>query len=564
MSSLKKNKRIANLCPEVGISHNIPIYSGGLGLLNGDMLKGAADLGIPIDGYSLLYRKGNYKQVLAEDGWQSEEDILWNPLEYITKLDKKVQIKIYDRNINLNAWRCDIKGVKSTVPIYLLDAYDRENPQNIRESTDKIYDRDRNRIYQEAILGIGAVKLGKELGIEYGKYHMNEGHSAFLIFELMKQDKSLEEIIDKCVFTTHTPVEAGLEKFNYGDIGDIFRELVPANIKKLAGDDQLNMTLLALNCSGYANAVSKKHGDIANEMFDRKFKINYITNGVHSETWASESFKRLYDKYCKGWRGNAELLKNAKDIPLENIWDAHNTEKRKMMDLIYRLTGTDLNPELLTIGIARRVAKYKRLDLIFDNINELRRIGKGRMQIIFSGKAHPSDWPAKETIKNIFRSIKEIGNDVKCVYVPNYNMYLGQVLTSGCDVWLNNPLPPNEASGTSGMCAAVNAVPQISTLDGWWCEGWKEDVTGWSIGRECNNLHPIHPDSPEAYEIRKEDAASLYEKNENKIMPMYYGNRKKFIEIMRNDVAIIASYFNTHRVMKELAEKAYKTRINDL
>jgi starch phosphorylase len=556
---MSKSKRAASLCMEVGIEPKFPIYSGGLGCLHGDMLKAAADLGLPVDGYSILYHKGNYRQKLSDDGWQSELNVPWYPDRHMKKLDQEIKIRFHGNDITVNIWKYEIRGAKNTkgynntVPVYLFDSNNRENPQGMREATNYMYDK-LNRIYQGAILGIGAVRFGEKLGIDYKKYHFNEGDPSFAVFELIKKGLNLEDIIERCVFTTHTPVEDSLQKFAYHDIYDKLGELVPSNIKALGGADILNMTLLALTCSGYSNAVSKKHAQVSKRMFNKDF--DYITNGVHSETWTSDSFKKLYDKHCKGWRGDSEQLKNAKNIPLDDIIEAHMAEKKKMIDLISRLTYTDLDPDILTIGFARRMAKYKRPDLIFEDINELVRIGDKKLQLVFAGKAHPFDKDGKDIIKNIFDGIKKVSSNIKCAYLEDYNMYLCKVLTSGCDVWLNNPLSPLEASGTSGMCAAHNGVPQLGTLDGWWLEGLQEGVTGWGIGRERDN-HQINFNSDEAWAIRKEDAISLRENIENKIKPVYE-NKEKFAEISRNAISINASHFNAHRMIKEYAEKAFK------
>lgn len=561
----KSSKRIASACMEIGLDYRIPIYSGGLGILFGDMAKAAADLKLPIDFFSMLYRKGNYKQRLEQDGWQQEDEVKWYPEAFMNKLDKNLKIRIYNGNLSkdveakVDIWHIDVRSNNGgSVPIYLFSLYNKENPDFLKFDTDYIYTDDgRKRLHQEIVLGMGTVKFGDEFGIEYDKYHMNEGHSAFLILELMKKGMKLEDIIKKCVFTTHTPVESGLQKFEYSDVKEVLKELIPENITELAGHDRLNMATLALNCSNYINAVSKKHAEISSIMFRKK--IDYITNGVDSETWASSSFQKLYDQYCGGWRTDGELLKNAKNISIDEIVAAHNNEKNKMIDSICNILGIDLDPKLLTIGFARRIVDYKRADLIFDNLNELRRIGKGKLQLIFAGKTHPNDKTSKETLKRIFYCMKELGNDIKCAFIPDYNIHIAELMTAGCDIWLNNPLPPNEASGTSGMCAAVNGVPQLGTLDGWWCEGWKEDVTGWSIGKE-HDIHEIHSDSPEAHLIRNEDSKSMLEKLENKLI-LSYEDKLEFAEIQRNTIAINASYFNAHRMMKEYAERALKIKI---
>lgn len=566
---MDKGKKIAYFSMEVGLKREIPTYSGGLGILAGDSLKAAADIGIPMVGVTLMYKKGNFKQMLDNNGWQSEKDVLWYPEHHMRRLDEHIDIEIYGQHVKLNPWIYEIKGAKSKIPLYFLDADLDSNPIYAREATNEVYGGDKedksksNRIIQEAFLGIGGARLLERLGVKPLKYHLNEGHAAFLIPELINKKYSLEEIIKSCIFTTHTPVEAGLERFEYPVVENILRGFLPSNIKSFAGDHNLNMTHLALSCSGYANAVSKKHAQTASKMFDKK--INYITNGVHSVTWASSPFKRLYDKYCRGWREDSGKLENIKDIPEIEIWRAHMLQKKDTIHHINILTGAELDPEIFTIGFAKRGAKYKRADLIFSDNKELVRIGKGRLQLIFSGKAHPHDDPGKILIKELVDNIRRVGSDVKCIYVEDYNMDLGRLLTSGCDIWLNTPLEPLEASGTSGMKAAVNCVPHFSTLDGWWCEGWIEGVTGWSIGKERNNHHSINTESDDAVAIRKEDSICLYNKLENLLLPTYYEGRadypKKYVKVMKGTGYINAPKFSAHRMMKEYAEKAYQIEI---
>ncbi|MFH1248783.1 MAG: alpha-glucan family phosphorylase [archaeon] len=564
-SNLAVRDKIAYFSMEIGLKREIPTYSGGLGILSGDSIKAAADLGIPMNAITLMYNKGNFEQRLENDGWQQERDIPWSPERHMRKLDEDVQIELYGQPVKAKVWQYDVQGEKGVVPVYFLDANTIQNPAHIRATTNHVYGGDvSNRIFQEALLGIGGVRLLEKLGIPVCKYHMNEGHSAFLITELMKK-KSLDNIIDSCVFTTHTPVEAGLEKFDYWRVEEILRDQLPKNIKKLAGNEKLNMTTLALNSSSYANAVARKHGEVSRKLFGKEIDhiiIDHITNGVHSATWTSNSFMNLFDKYCEGWRQDAEKLSRGKNIPLSEIWDSHMVEKRRLIDYVNLSTGRDLNPDLLTVGFARRVAKYKRADLILEDINELARIAGGKLQLVFAGKTHPNDEPAKHLLKDLFSSMQYLDDSIKCVYIEDYNMDLGKLLTSGCDIWLNNPVVPLEASGTSGMKAAHNGVPHFSTIDGWWAEGHKEGVTGWAIGEEKPDNKPIHLDSQEAAKARKADSFSLYEKLENNILPAYYSNgKKKFKEIMRNSIAINAAYFNTHRMMKEYAKKAYKIEI---
>jgi len=552
-------KKIGYFSMEVGIKNEIPTYSGGLGILAGDSAKAAADLGIDMSVFTLLYNKGNYEQALTKDGWQTERDVIWKPEEHLEKLNETVQIELEGKPVYLNIWEYDVIGKKGTVPVYFLDSNNEKNPDYIRRITDHIYTPDvHTRIFQEAILGIGGLRASQALGLDLQINHLNEGHSAFIIPERINQGNKLEDIIETSVTTTHTPVDAGLERFDYGLVNLLLPGFLPSNITKLAGEDCLNMSYLAINASGYVNAVSKKHAEVSKKLFKRD--IDYITNGVHSETWTSTSFKKLLDKYCDGWRTDYKMIEKAETIPLEEIWNAHMTEKKVMIDFIKENTGVEFDPDILTLGFARRAATYKRVDLLFYNIERLRKIGIKQLQADIAGKAHPADIPAKESIKGVFRYKDKLGNDIGIVYVPNHDITSGKVFVAGNDIGLNNPLRPCEASGTSGQKYAKNANPHFSTLDGWWCEGHQEGKTGWSIGDDFD-YGIIGTDSNEACQIRQKDANSLYDKLENVIIPMFYNNRNEFIKVMRSSLAINGSYFSADRMMREYAKKAYKIEL---
>ncbi|MFQ6077968.1 MAG: alpha-glucan family phosphorylase, partial [Thermodesulfobacteriota bacterium] len=384
------------------------------------------------------------------------------------------------------------------------------------------------------------------------KYHMNEGHSSLLTLELLNERRREEEPIwdfetvrDLCVFTTHTPVPAGHDKFSYDLVKEILGEFVPYDILKMvAGDDLLNMTLLALNLSEYINGVAKKHGEISQTMFPG-YPIDSITNGVHSCTWTGESFRRLYDQYIPGWAKDPYSLRYALSIPKQEIWSAHVEAKLRLIDYVNDHAGVGLDPEIFTIGFGRRATPYKRADFVFSDINKLINITNtvGRIQFVFTGKAHPKDGPGKELIKKIFYLSQELHQHINIVYLENYDMELGKFITSGVDLWLNTPQKPNEASGTSGMKAAHNGAPSLSILDGWWIEGCIEGITGWSIG---SALKPV-----------QNEAQELYDKLENIIIPMFYKDREKWINIMQHSIAINASFFNTHRMVQQYVSNAY-------
>lgn len=543
---------------EIGVDSRIPTYSGGLGVLAGDTIKSCADLKVPMVCVTLLYEKGYFYQKLDGGGNQQELPVQWNPRDFLKPLPNKVSVEIENRKVNICAWQYDVLGITGySVPIIFLDTDLKENSEYDRGLNDCLYAGDqRYRLAQEIVLGIGGVRMLGSLGYtEIKKYHLNEGHASLLTLELLNRlkkegkDFDFEAVRELCVFTTHTPVPAGHDQFPYDLVKTVLGDFVPFDIlKMLAGQDKLNMTLLALNLSKYINGVAKRHGEVSQSMFPG-YPIDSITNGVHSYTWTCESFRKLYDKYIPGWQADPFSLRYALGIPKDQIWQAHLEAKKRFIDYINKVTNAGFDYEAFTIGFARRVAVYKRPDLLFSDINRLINISRnvGKIQLVFAGKAHPRDWPAKELLKRIFLNINQLREQIKIVYLENYEMELAKLLTCGVDLWLNTPLRPNEASGTSGMKAAHNGVPHFSVLDGWWVEGHIEGITGWSIGPKSID---------EGYES-KEEAQELYEKLEKVIIPMFYKTKDKWINIMQLSIAINASFFNTHRMIQEYVLNAY-------
>ena len=553
-----KDKKIAYFSMEIGFDTRIPTYSGGLGVLAGDTLKSCADLKVPVVGLTLLYKKGYYYQKLDERGHQTELPAQWTPSDFLELLQEKINVKIEGRNVTVQAWQYNLKSVdgNNTVPILFLDTDISENSNYDRSITDELYGGDEKyRLAQEIVLGIGGVRILHKLGYtDIKKYHMNEGHSSLLVLELLRDNKRSEEQVfdfDKvrnlCVFTTHTPVPAGHDKFSYDLVKNVLGEFLPIDVlKMLAGEENFNMTLLALNSSKYINGVAKKHGEVSREMFPN-YSIDSITNGIHSYSWASESFKRLYDKHIPGWAKDPFTLRYTISIPKTEIWNAHLESKRKLIDYVNKETNTGMDYETFTIGFARRASTYKRADLLFFDTPSLINISKvGKIQIIFAGKAHPKDIPGKEIIKKIFSHMHNLKADIKIAYLENYNIELGRMITSGVDLWLNTPLRPKEASGTSGMKASLNGVPNFSILDGWWIEGCIEGITGWSIGTKS---------AEENSDIK--DAEDLYIKLQNIIIPMFYKDREQWLNIMQYSIAFNASFFNTHRMVHQYVLNAY-------
>ncbi len=558
MSEEKIGTKIAYFSMEIGVDSLIPTYSGGLGILAGDTIKSCADLKVPMVAVTILYEKGYFDQKLDSEGNQQEFPVEWNPKDFLKPLPNKVSVKIENRTVAIQGWQYDVVGITGhTVPIIFLDTDLKENSEYDRGLNDYLYGGDQwYRLLQEIILGIGGVRMLHSLGYKgIKKHHMNEGHAAFLTLELLNERKRKEEPVwdfdqvrELCVFTTHTPVPAGHDQFPYdlvkGALGDFFPFDV---LKMLAGEDKLNMTLLALNLSKYINGVAKKHGEVSQSMFPG-YSIESITNGVHSATWACDSFKGLYDKYIPGWRNDPFSLRYALGIPRDEIWDAHQQVKNKLIDCVNKKTGAGMDYETFTMGFARRSATYKRSDLVFSDIDRLKKITEkaGKMQFIFAGKAHPQDWPGKELIKKIITASEQLKDQIKVVYLEDYNMELAKTLICGVDLWLNTPRKPQEASGTSGMKAAHNGVPSLSILDGWWIEGCIEGVTGWAIG------------SPQDVESNdQQDASSLYDKLECTILRRFYINRDNWIHIMRHAIAINASFFNTHRMVQQYVLNSY-------
>ncbi len=550
-----KKVQAAYFSMEIGLRNDLPTYSGGLGILAGDTLKSAADLAAPIVAVSLLYNKGYFIQSLDDQGNQREQTVVWDPHSLLTLLPERIVLTIDSRQVQVQAWKYSQMGVTGhELPIFFLDTNLPENTPVDREITSQLYGGDLyQRLAQEIVLGLGGIKMLDALGYaDLETYHMNEGHAAFLTLELLPRYNWQDtEVRKRCIFTTHTPVPAGHDEFPYDLVYKVMGTYVPWHIKELAGQHTLNMTILALNMSRFANGVAKKHGEVSRNMFP-DFDIDAITNGVHSTTWTTESFQKVFDQYVPQWRLQPELLVHAAQIPDEVIWQNHQNEKQRLFDYVKKTTGVELDPNVLTLGFARRSATYKRGDLIFADMERLTNICKGKVQLVFAGKAHPKDIPGKEVIRKIYQVSKQYQQtqEIKMVFLPNYCMELGLLLTAGVDVWLNTPIRPREASGTSGMKSVHNAVPNFSVLDGWWIEGCVEGITGWAIGPEAKEANLIENNN-------SEDVESFYQKLETQVIPTYYNNRQQWTSIMKQAIVQNASYFNTHRMLKEYLQRAY-------
>lgn len=566
IQELTSEPKIAYFSMEVGFRNDIPTYSGGLGVLAGDTIKSAADLNLPMVAVTLIHRKGYFRQELDPAGHQKEFPEIWHPAEYMTLLPQKIKVRIEEREITVQAWVYNISSLvtKWNVPIFFLDTDVPENLPEDRQITDQLYGGDeRYRLKQEIVLGIGGVLMLRSLGFRIKKYHMNEGHAALLTLELLQRHRKdiesvwderaiwdTEKVKDLCVFTTHTPVEAGHDKFSYDLVKEVLGEMIPFDVlKELGGKEKLNLTLLAMNLSQYINGVAKKHGEVSKMLFPG-YKIQAITNGVHTFTWTCESFAKLYDKYLPGWANEPELFVRIGKIADGELWEAHMEAKSKLIDFVNTVSDAKMDYDTLTIGFARRATAYKRANLLFSDIERLRKIGKGKLQIIYAGKAHPNDTDGKKNIEEIFRKIEDLKDDIKIVYLQNYNMDTALKMVSGVDVWLNTPMRPREASGTSGMKAAHNGVLNFSILDGWWIEGHIEGYTGWSIG-------PNPTETTLTKSLDTIDAEDLYQKLEELVIPTYYEDRKIWVKMMENAISKVAYYFNSHRMMRRYVTEAY-------
>jgi starch phosphorylase len=549
-------RRIAYFSMEVGVESAMPTYCGGLGVLAGDFLRSAADLKVPVVAVSLLHRKGYLDQQLDEWGNQHEGPSLWDPARFARQLPATVHVTVEGRPVAVRAWQYDVRGESGYfVPLILLDTDASENDPGQRELTSWLYGGDqRYRLAQEIVLGIGGLRMLKALGYTgLERFHMNEGHAALVALALLEEGRDawdFNAVRSRCVFTTHTPLPAGHDQFDYGLVRHVLGEGLPPDVLlMLGGSDRLNMTYLALNLSSHVNGVAKKHGEVSREMFPGH-AIGSVTNGVHSATWTADSFKALYDRNIPDWARDPASLRLAVSIPRQEIWEAHIRAKKVLLDEIRRRNGATLNPDALTIGFARRAALYKRAELVLSDLAQLADSARtvGPMQVVFAGKAHPGDEGGRALIRRIFEAARQLREAVKVVYLANYDMALAKLLTAGSDLWLNTPLRPLEASGTSGMKAAHNGVPSLSVLDGWWIEGHIEGVTGWSVGSG--------PGAP-AEESGARDAADLYGKLRTVILPTFYHDRERWIDIMRQTIAFNASFFNTHRMIQQYAANAY-------
>jgi starch phosphorylase len=551
-------RKIAYFSMEIALAKSLPTYSGGLGMLAGDTLRSAADTGVPLVAVSLVHRRGYFEQHLDASGQQTESDVVWSPETTLPSAQQTINLTMQGREITLCAWRFDVVGVSGhIIPVFLLDADVEGNDPWDRRLTDHLYGGDTYyRLCQEAILGLGGIHLLQALGCQPEVCHMNEGHAALLTIGLLESrvapaplstatESDAEAVKQLCVFTTHTPVPAGHDKFGLDQMTQILGPDRSAAIERFGSlhNNLLNMTYLALRFSRYVNGVAMLHGKVSQQMFP-EYTVHFITNGVHAATWLSQPFQELFDKEVSAWRHDNQYFRSIYSIEPEVIEATHAPSKQRLFATVKQRTGVELDPKVLTLGFARRVATYKRASLILHSPERLIEIANsiGGLQILMAGKAHPADNAGKALIRDIFSVAAKLeSSKLRIVYLENYDWDLGEQLTNGVDVWLNTPLRPYEASGTSGMKAALNGVPSLSVLDGWWVEGCAENITGWAI---------------ENSEDEAVESERVYNKLEYTVAPLF-ADKAAWARLRRHCIAVNGTYFNTHRMLGQYVSNAY-------
>ena len=557
-------RRIAYFSMEIALSSDLPTYSGGLGMLAGDTLRSAADTAAPMVAVSLVHRRGYFRQHLDEVGQQTESDVPWSPETLLPSAQQIVKITMQGRTVSVCAWRFDVVGVAGhIIPVFLLDTDLEGNDLYDRHLTDHLYGGDTYyRLCQETVLGLAGVALLQALGVKPEVYHMNEGHAALLGIGLLEEhlggtplsqatEADVAEIASQCVFTTHTPVPAGHDQFGLDQMYTVLGSDRGNAIERFGclHNSLLNMTYLALRFSRYVNGVAMQHGKVSQQMFP-DYHVHSITNGVHAATWISKPMQEMLDEEIPDWQHDNNYFRSIYGVAPARIANCHAIAKQRLITEVYKRSGLQFNPKMLTLGFARRVATYKRASLLFHDPKRLAKIARkiGGLQILFAGKAHPADAAGKGLIRDVFESAASLkASGIRVLYLENYDWELGALLTQGVDVWINTPRRPYEASGTSGMKAALNGVPSLSVLDGWWVEGCAEDVTGWAIDDGDNEDC---------------EAASLYDKLENKIAPLY-GRPNAWARVQQHCIGVNGTYFNTNRMLGQYFNNAYFPQMSE-
>lgn len=554
---------IAYFSMEVCVAPDVPTYAGGLGVLAGDMVRAAADRGLPFVAVTLLHREGYFRQRLDAAGHQHEEPSAWEIAAHLEPLAPQITLTVSGRPVIVRAWRRQVAGVDGAfVPVYFLDTDLDANDAEDRALSHTLYGGDaRFRLAQEAVLGIGGVRMLRALGhADIDRFHLNEGHSALLVLELLSErlgrrttatTEDIDAVRRSCVFTTHTPVQAAHDQYPLALVQEVVgQEPLTELLHRSRYGGVLNMTYLALSFSHYVNGVAMRHGEVSRQMFG-DFDIDAITNGVHAVTWVSPPFAELFDRHIPGWRRDNFSLRYTLGIPPHEVRDAHVAAKLRLLARVNQAQPRPFDPAVITLGFARRATAYKRVDLIVSDLDRLRAVAAhGGLQIVFAGKAHPHDDEGKRMIERVFQAREALREQVAIAYLEDYDAALAGLITAGCDVWLNTPQRPLEASGTSGMKAALNGVPSLSVLDGWWLEGWVEGVTGWAIGGDGTLAAGGTPTGDS-------DAAAMYDVLESTVLPLFYQRYDGFVDVMRHAIALNGSFFHAQRMLKEYALKAY-------
>ncbi len=550
---------IAYFTMEIALRPEVHTYSGGLGVLAGDTAKTCADLRMPLVFVSLASRNGYLRQEIDAAGRQVDHPDPWQPKDWASPLDAIISIDLENRPVWIRPWLYVVTSDSgSRLPVILLDTDLEQNSPADRATTNVLYGGDQvYRLRQEAVLGIGGARILQTLGFDIHTYHLNEGHAAFLTLELLRRHRRSmqsaagspvyvrEPVLKNCVFTTHTPVEAAQDRFPYEMFGAVLGNFIELEeLKRYAGSAACNMTQLALNLSGFVNGVSTRDAETTRQLFPG-YSVRAITNGVHTESWADPAFARIFDANFPHWRHDPDVLAAADRLPDDEIWSAHGNAKAGLIACIKERTGTGFDPNAPVIGFSRRMTGYKRPELLLTDMERLARIAaKHPFQVIWAGKAHPRDEEGKRMIEDIHSCMRQLAGKIPMAFLENYDLDLAGRLVAGSDIWLNTPLPPLEASGTSGMKAAINGVLNLSVLDGWWIEGCIEGVTGWAIGGDNPGKDSEH-------------AVDLYQKLEEAVLPLYYRNRPGWIWMMKQSIAKLATRFSSYRMMRRYAAEAY-------
>ncbi|MDP6856798.1 MAG: alpha-glucan family phosphorylase [Candidatus Thalassarchaeaceae archaeon] len=517
---------VAYLSAEVGFESRLHTYSGGLGVLAGDHIKSAADVGLDLVAVTLLYRQGYGRQHLDKEGNQSESYSEINPEDFLCDTGIEISLPLDGKVLHSKVWLYKIKGVST----YFLDTRHPENSDEHSTLGNRLYGGDdKTRIRQEYLLGVGGIRALQQLGHNITGLHLNEGHCTFAMLEMLNQGWSREELSGRSLFTTHTPVPAGHDRFSWPDVEEVLGSILPQDCRQLGGEEHCSMSHLGIALAGSVNAVSNLNAWVASSMFEGTH-IEPITNGVHHITWTSLPMADVYDLHLPGWREDPTILAHAGKIPDDVLVEGRSRARSILRDLVHASTGVKLESGRLTIGFARRFATYKRANLIFSDVERLREIGAGKIQFVFSGKAHPKDEGGKQLIRDIFTGAEQVADEIPVAFLEDYSMATGLAMTAGVDIWLNNPVRPMEASGTSGMKAAMNGVPNCSILDGWWPEACEHGVNGWGIGESEDDRDDAR------------DVDALYSVLENEVLPTWEEGDERWAHMMRSAICTSARF----------------------